>query len=117
VHHLGPLGAGQVGKTVNNLCHWAQVAIIHEALLLGQRLGVPASKVRAAVLDGPAASRTLAEVEQMRLTWWRKDIENARQMAATIGYDLALTDRVHELMAGITVERIAAIVDDRDPDA
>jgi 3-hydroxyisobutyrate dehydrogenase-like beta-hydroxyacid dehydrogenase len=117
VHHLGPLGAGQVGKTVNNLCHWAQVAIIHEALLLGQRLGVPASKVRAAVLDGPAASRTLAEVEQMRLTWWRKDIENARQMAATIGYDLALTDRVHELMAGITVERIAAIVGDRDPDA
>ena len=117
VHHLGPLGAGQVGKTVNNLCHWAQVAIIHEALLLGQRLGVPASKVRAAVLDGPAASRTLAEVEQMRLTWWRKDIENARQVAATIGYDLPLTDRVHELMAGITVERIAAIVDDRDPDA
>ena len=117
VHHLGPLGAGQVGKTVNNLCHWAQIAIIHEALLLGQRLGVPASKIRNAVLDGPAASRTLADVEQMRLTWWRKDIENARRMAATIGYDLPLTDRVHELMAGITVDRIAALVNDEDPDA
>ena len=116
VHHLGPLGAGQVGKTVNNLCHWAQIAIIHEALLLGQRLGVPASRIRDAVLDGPAASRTLAEVEQMRLTWWRKDIENARRMAVTIGYDLPLTDRVHELMAGITVDRIAALVNDEDPD-
>jgi 3-hydroxyisobutyrate dehydrogenase-like beta-hydroxyacid dehydrogenase len=115
VHHLGPLGAGQVGKTVNNLCHWAQIAIIHEALLLGQRLGVPPSKIRAAVLDGPAASRTLAEVEQMRLTWWRKDIENARRMAEMIDYDLPLTDRVHELMPGITVDRIAAIVSDRDP--
>jgi len=31
VHHLGPLGAGQVGKTVNNLCHWAQIAAVHEA--------------------------------------------------------------------------------------
>ena len=78
---------------------------------------MPASKVRAAVLEGPAASRALAEVEQMRLTWWRKDIENARRMAATIGYDLALTDRVHRLLVGITVSRIADIVDDRDPDA
>src|SRR5262245_41035886 len=44
VHHLGPLGSGQVGKTVNNLVHWGQIAIIHEALLLGQRLGVAPSK-------------------------------------------------------------------------
>jgi 3-hydroxyisobutyrate dehydrogenase len=90
---------------------------VHEALLLGQRLGVPASKARAAVLDAPAASRTLAEIDQMRLTWWKKDIENAKQMAATIGYDMPLTDRVYELMPGITVDRIADIVNDRDPDA
>ena len=40
VHHLGPLGAGQVGKTVNNLCHWGQLAAIVEALRLGRQLGV-----------------------------------------------------------------------------
>jgi len=117
IHHLGPLGTGQVGKTVNNLCHWAQIAIIHEALLLGQRLGVPPSKARAAVLSAPAASRTLAEVDQMRLTWWKKDIENARQMAETIDYDLPLTEQVYALMPGITVDRIADLVNDRDPDA
>ena len=117
IHHLGPLGTGQVGKTVNNLCHWAQIAIVHEALLLGQRLGVPPSKARAAVLDAPAASRTLAEIDQMRFTWWKKDIENAKQMAATIDYDLPLTDKVYSLMPGITVARIAEIVNDRDPDA
>jgi 3-hydroxyisobutyrate dehydrogenase-like beta-hydroxyacid dehydrogenase len=117
VHHLGPLGAGQVGKTVNNLCHWAQVAIVHEALLLGRRLGVPPSKLRPALLDGPARSGTLAEIESMRLTWWQKDIANAERMAASVRHPLPLTDRVQELMPGITVERIAAIVDDRDPDA
>lgn len=117
VHHLGPLGMGQVGKTVNNLCHWAQVAIVHEALLLGQRLGVPPSKVRAALMDGPARSNTLAEVELMRFTWWKKDIENAERMAETIGYPLPLSSKVYELMPGITVERIAALVRDRDPDA
>ncbi len=115
VHQLGPLGAGQVGKTVNNLCHWAQVVIVHEALLLGQRLGVPPSKARAAVLDGPARSGTLAEIEQMRLTWWKKDIENATAMAESVGYDLPLTARVYELMPGITVEGIARLVADQDP--
>ncbi|MDQ4007150.1 MAG: NAD(P)-binding domain-containing protein, partial [Actinomycetota bacterium] len=116
VHHLGPLGAGQVGKTVNNLCHWAQVAIVHEALLLGQRLGVPPSKARAALLDGPARSGTLAEIECMRLTWWKKDIENAERMAAEVGLALPLSRKVYGLMPGISVERIAALVDDRDPD-
>ena len=116
VHHLGPLGAGQVGKTVNNLCHWAQVAAVHEALLLAQRLGVPPTKARAALLDGPARSGTLAEIEKMRLTWWRKDIDNAELMAGEVDTPLPLTARVRELMPGITVERIAAIIADRDPD-
>jgi 3-hydroxyisobutyrate dehydrogenase-like beta-hydroxyacid dehydrogenase len=116
VHHLGPLGAGQVGKTVNNLCHWAQVAAVHEALLLAQRLGVPPTKARAALLDGPARSGTLAEIEKMRLTWWRKDIENAELMAGEVDTPLPLTERVRELMPGITVDRIAAIIADRDPD-
>lgn len=116
VHHLGGLGAGQVGKTVNNLCHWAQVAAVHEALRLGQLLGVAPSKARRALLDGPARSGTLAEIEQMRFTWWKKDIENAQRMAATIDHDLPLTRTVYDLMPGITVERIAAIVTDQDPD-
>lgn len=116
VHHLGDLGAGQVGKTVNNLCHWAQVAIIHEALLLGQRLGVAPSKARRALLDGPARSGTLAEIELMRFTWWKKDIENAERMAETIGYPLPLTETVYGLMPHITVDRVAALVADRDPD-
>lgn len=116
VHHLGPLGAGQIGKTVNNLCHWAQVAVVQEALLLGRRLGVDPAKARAALMDGPAHSGTLAEIEKMRLTWWRKDIDNARAMAATVDHPLPLTEKVYELMPGITVDRIAAIIDGRDPD-
>lgn len=116
VHHLGPLGAGQVGKTVNNLCHWAQVAVVHEALLLGQRLGVAPERLREAVLDSPARSGTLAEIEHMRFTWWRKDIDNARRMADGVGHHLPLTERVWELMPTITVERVATILADQDPD-
>ena len=117
VHHLGDLGAGQVGKTVNNMCHWIQVAGVHEALLFGRRLGVDPSKLRAALADSPAQSRTLAEIDQMRFTWWKKDIDNARLMAEPINYDMPVTDLVYALMPGITVDRIAALVADRDPDA
>lgn len=117
VHHLGDLGAGQVGKTVNNLCHWIQIVGVHESLLLGQRLGVAPSKLRAALADSPAQSRTVAEIDQMRFTWWKKDIDNARLMAEPIGYEMPVTDLVYSLMPGITVDRIAALVSDQDPDA
>jgi len=117
VHHLGDLGAGQVGKTVNNMCHWIQIAGVHESLLLGQRLGVAPSKLRAALADSPAQSRTVAEIDQMRFTWWKKDIDNAHVMAEPIGYEMPVTDLVYSLMPGITVDRIAKLVHDEDPDA
>jgi len=118
VHHLGPLGSGQVGKTVNNLCHWIQISGVHEAMLLGRRLGVAPSKLREALLDSPAASRTLAEIDQMRFTWWKKDIDNARKMAEPLGYRMPLTDLAYDLMPGITPDRInTLLIQDLDPDA
>ncbi|WP_329457799.1 NAD(P)-dependent oxidoreductase [Streptomyces sp. NBC_01497] len=109
VHHLGPLGSGQVGKTVNNLCHWGQLSAVVEALRLGRDLGVAPTKLRAALLDGPAASRTLAEMELMRLTWHRKDLANAMRMADTVDRTLPVAATVREAMEGITVEDIAAL--------
>ena len=84
VHHMGALGTGQVGKTVNNLVHWAQISAINEALRFGQRLGVAPSKLREALKDGPTDSRTLREIEQMRFTWHKKDLANAFAMAQTV---------------------------------
>lgn len=112
IHHLGPLGAGQVGKTVNNLMHWTQISALTEALTLGQRLGVPPSRLRAALMDGPTDSRTLREIEYMRLTWHAKDLANALAMAEGVGQDLPVATRVRDVMKTITVERIAALIYD-----
>lgn len=109
VHHLGPLGSGQVGKTVNNLCHWGQLSAIVEALRLGRALGVAPAKLRAAVLDGPAASRTLAEMGLFRLTWYQKDLANAMRMAAGAGRSLPVADAVRVAMEHITVGDIAGL--------
>jgi 3-hydroxyisobutyrate dehydrogenase-like beta-hydroxyacid dehydrogenase len=109
VHHLGPLGSGQVGKTVNNLCHWGQLSAIVEALRLGRDLGVAPAKLRAALLDGPAASRSLAEMELMRLTWHRKDLANAMRMAESVGRPLPMATTAREAMEHITVDDIAGL--------
>ena len=119
VHHLGGLGAGQVGKTVNNLVHWAQISAINEALRFGQRLGVAPSKLREALKDGPTDSRTLREIELMRFTWHKKDLANAFAMAQTVEppIELPVAATAREAMLSITVDTVAALLRDEEPQA
>ena len=107
VHHLGPLGSGQIGKTVNNLCHWGQLAAIVEALRLGRALGVDPGRLRAAVLAGPAASRTLAEMELMRLAWYEKDLANAMKLASSVHRSLPVAVTVRAELEHISPDDIA----------
>ena len=113
VNHLGDLGAGQVGKTVNNLVHWAQIVALAEALSLGAELGVPPTVLRPALQNGPTDSRTLRELEEMRFTWYEKDIDNAVKMAATVDRELVLSPFVRRLMRDIDVPAMAALLEDR----
>jgi 3-hydroxyisobutyrate dehydrogenase-like beta-hydroxyacid dehydrogenase len=113
VNHLGDLGTGQVGKTVNNLVHWAQIVVLAEALSLGAELGVPPTVMRPALQNGPTDSRTLRELEEMRFTWYEKDIDNAVKMAATVDRELVLSPFVQRLMRDIDVPRMAALLEDR----
>lgn len=118
VHHLGGLGAGQVGKTVNNLVHWAQISAIDEALRFGQRLGVAPTKLREALKDGPTDSRTLREMQLMRFTWHKKDLANAFAMAQTVEppIELPVAATAREAMLSITVDSVAALfADDQEP--
>ncbi|SOD94721.1 NAD(P)-dependent oxidoreductase [Blastococcus haudaquaticus] len=112
VHHLGPLGAGQVGKTANNLVHWAQISAITEALELARRGGVSVPVLRAALQDGPTDSRTLRELEQMRLTWHAKDLANTADLAERVGMDVPVASTAREVMARTTVDDVARLLAD-----
>ena len=118
VHHMGALGTGQVGKTVNNLVHWAQISAINEALRFGQRLGVAPAKLREALKVGPTDSRTLREIEQMRFTWHKKDLANAFAMAQTVEppIELPVAATAREAMLSITVDSVAALLADEKPE-
>ena len=110
IHHLGPLGAGQVGKSVNNLIHWAQISAITEALELGRRHGVDVPTLRRALMDGPTDSRTLRELEQMRLTWHAKDLANAAVLADQVAMSLPVADVSRTVMTRRTVASVAALL-------
>ncbi|MCE7006988.1 NAD(P)-dependent oxidoreductase [Kibdelosporangium philippinense] len=110
VHHLGPLGAGQVGKTANNLVHWPQICAITEALELARRGGVDVPVLRRALMDGPTDSRTLRELEQMRLTWHAKDLANTAELANEVGLDIPIARTARQVMRGITAADVARLL-------
>ncbi|MCL3817646.1 NAD(P)-dependent oxidoreductase [Aeromicrobium wangtongii] len=110
VHLLGGVGAGQVGKTVNNLVHWSQISAIAQALELGRRLGGDVPSLRRALQDSPTDSRTLREMELMRFTWFEKDIANARQMARGIDADLSMSETALSFMRTFTPENVRELL-------
>ena len=59
VVHVGPSGAGQVCKACNQLVVAATIEAVAEALLLAERSGVDATKVRQALLGCFAGSKIL----------------------------------------------------------
>ena len=66
VVHVGPSGAGQVAKACNQLVVASTIEAVAEALLLAERSGVDAAKVREALLGGFAGSKIL-EVHGRRM--------------------------------------------------
>ena len=64
--HVGPSGAGQVAKACNQLVVASTIEAVAEALLLAERSGVDAAKVRHALLGGFAGSKIL-EVHGQRM--------------------------------------------------
>jgi 2-hydroxy-3-oxopropionate reductase len=57
--HVGPIGAGQVAKTCNQLVVLATIEIVAEALVLARAASVDPARVREAMLGGFASSRVL----------------------------------------------------------
>jgi 3-hydroxyisobutyrate dehydrogenase-like beta-hydroxyacid dehydrogenase len=59
VVHLGPLGAGQVAKLLNNAAFTAQLGLAAGLLALGEQLDIDGKRLAEVVLHGSARSYTL----------------------------------------------------------
>jgi 3-hydroxyisobutyrate dehydrogenase-like beta-hydroxyacid dehydrogenase len=104
VCHLGDIGAGQVGKTVNNVLLWAAIRADVEALRLGRAFGVSPSRLRAAAAIGSGSNRVLLEWAQQGLRWPEKDLATALAMAEEVGISMPLVEELARQMAHLSVE-------------
>jgi 3-hydroxyisobutyrate dehydrogenase-like beta-hydroxyacid dehydrogenase len=100
IFHLGPFGAGQVGKMVNNLILWACMTANDEGLRLSEALGIDAEKLRHALTHSSAENFSLsARADERPTPWAEKDMRIVLQEAAAHGLDLPLSTLVKERIA------------------
>lgn len=107
ITHLGPVGAGQEAKAVNQVLVAGSYAAVAEALALGQRLGLPMPAVVAALESGAAGSWALSHRAGtmlqghyplgFRLALHRKDLAIALEAAAAAQLELPVCQRVAAL--------------------
>lgn len=106
IHHLGPLGAGQVGKLVNNLLLWATITANDEGLRLGAALGVDPEALRAALLKSSGANWALETWDRPRtMPWAEKDMGMVMEEAARAGLDLPVCNTVRGAIAALKKAR------------
>lgn len=112
VTHIGGPGAGQVAKAANQILVGGTIALVAEALLVVQSMGVDPEPVREALLGGFAQSRVLdvhgrrmidrAFEPGFRVDLQRKDLGIALDVAGAGGLDLPATTVAHRLFGGLS---------------
>jgi 3-hydroxyisobutyrate dehydrogenase-like beta-hydroxyacid dehydrogenase len=104
IFHLGPAGAGQVGKMVNNLILWACTSANDEGLRLGEALGVDSQTLRAALQHSSAQNWAMDQrAELSGMPWAEKDMSIVLHEADLARVSLPLCGTVKETIKGLKI--------------
>jgi len=96
--HLGDVGHGQVGKTMNNLLLWMNAVGLIEAGKLAESTGIDLAKLREALLMSSGASDALKEWDMITFTWALKDMQIVADMTDRAGLSLPISGAIKELV-------------------
>jgi 3-hydroxyisobutyrate dehydrogenase len=96
--HLGEVGHGQVGKTMNNLLLWINSIGLIEAGWLAEKTGIDLVKLRDALQISSGASAALNDWDMTTFTWALKDMQVVSEMSDKTGLSLPLTGAVKEMV-------------------
>jgi 3-hydroxyisobutyrate dehydrogenase/2-hydroxy-3-oxopropionate reductase len=96
--HLGEVGHGQVGKTMNNLLLWVNAIGLLEAGRLAETTGIDLVKLREALLMSSGSSDALKEWDMISFTWALKDMQIVADMTDKAGLSLPITGAIKELV-------------------
>lgn len=102
IYRLGPVGAGQVGKMLNNYLLWSCVVADHEVMRLGSRLGLSLEPLREALLMSSGANWALETWTRSRpMPWAEEDMRVLREYAHAVGLELPLAETVERQITDI----------------
>jgi 3-hydroxyisobutyrate dehydrogenase-like beta-hydroxyacid dehydrogenase len=106
IYHVGDLGAGQVGKMVNNLILWACISANHEGFKLAEKLGVDKERLREALLDSSASNWALqTRPEEQPMPWAEKDMRIVLTEADRLRLSVPLCGVITEVVKSVKFER------------
>jgi 2-hydroxy-3-oxopropionate reductase len=111
VVHVGPVGSGGFTKLVNQMIVAANIAAMGEAVTFAQKAGLNTQRVFDAIRGGLAGSKVLETKFPMvaqrsfdpgfKLKLHQKDLKNALETAAELGYAAELTTRIQEMITAL----------------
>lgn len=111
VSHLGPSGAGDLTKIINNMLVGIHLDALAEGLAFAKKAGLDPNKVFEAIRHGFAGSAVMeAKAPLMlshdfepraRLAVHLKDLDNARQTARALGVSIPLSETARQHMAAL----------------
>jgi 3-hydroxyisobutyrate dehydrogenase-like beta-hydroxyacid dehydrogenase len=110
VEHLGDHGCGQLGKTCNNMMHWAACVANYEVLALAKACGIDAQSMRETLLKCPARNTTLERWDTSRFTWHQKDMDVALDLSQQAGLALPLFGAVDQLVKRLGPDRVRELL-------
>lgn len=110
VEHLGPIGTGQLGKTCNNMMHWAACVANYETLALAKACGIDAQAMRETLLKCPARNTTLERWDTTKFTWHEKDMDVAMELAQQAGLTLPMFGLVDQLVKRLGPDRVRELL-------
>jgi 3-hydroxyisobutyrate dehydrogenase-like beta-hydroxyacid dehydrogenase len=95
---LGDIGAGQVGKAMNNFLLWVNGVALIEAGRLSEAYGMNLMKLREALLMSSGASDALKNWENVSFLWALKDMQIVARMADEARLCMPIAGAIKELV-------------------
>jgi len=96
--HLGEIGAGQVGKAMNNFLLWVNGIALIEAGRLSEANGMDLVRLREALLISSGASDALKNWDNVSFLWALKDMQIVAKMADKAGLAMPVAGAIKELV-------------------
>ena len=110
IHFVGPLGAGQIAKTANNILLWCNMQTSLEVLSLSSALGLDPEAIREAMYDCSGDSWALRQLDRINPAWPVKDMINALDLAKSVNEEMPMAELMGKLAGQLSQETVNKIL-------